>query len=199
MMRDVIPDVEGEDPFFIRGTRYDILNFLPRRSVIMNNPDSVSSIICHYEASPTAKPSYNSKTGTLSVILEWGDLFSLRVPQNLGTILTKADNRLACSFPISSRKEAPKITEGSDYGYIIRFSYVPKRIGIALPPYSAMLPDEGLAERKSGRRPSKKPKINDYNLEDLEFEICDVILYKKSTGEIVWSALSGDHSSELRK
>ena len=147
--------------------------------------EKVANSYCHYKVE-FYRPVYDLQKGGFELILEKGfnknyyDPFLIVIPDYMSNIVKRNKNGYLEFFvPISNLEEAVKIEDKYDYGVAIRFNY---------------MPCEKIVESNDEDNYYKREPV----LGNMIFELNDIILYKKSSGEIVWTALLGDYSEGLR-
>lgn len=163
---------------------------------------------------------YNSQIYDLD---RGGFNISLQKPFNLGLVVplnleNKISKDLKFFMPISNLMEASKIEDKKDYGFLILFDYFPvseskTEIPTPSPQNNQQKPKSPVSKYAPGitTAPQRRKKTTDNLLSEeievsssadlmgLNFMIRDILLYKKSTGEVVWSAISGDWSQKLKE
>lgn len=134
---------------------------------------SMRDTLCHVKYS-SRRPVYDLDKGGFKISLDISERgLGLFIPQKLSNKLRiDKDENLTFFVPIRNLDEALKIEETGDYEYAVQFYYFPIDHSAQQYYYKS-------------------------NLSDLIFKVHDVFLYRRSTGEIVWSALLGDQSEKL--
>lgn len=154
---------------------------------------------CHYTVG-FSKPVYDLQNGGFELILEKGfnnnysDPFLIFIPESLSETVKRNENdNIEFFVPISNLEEAVKIEDNFDYDVAIQFNYMPCEEIIELE-------EEDIDDEKLLNAVIQHPRlsIGQPELGNMVFALRDVILYKISSGEIVWTALLGDYSEGLR-
>lgn len=186
-------------------------DFAAQKMMIENKRNEARNLYGHITVKPAKSPIYDLNRGGFPLRLEWKKPFQLVIPSNMQSVVRidqddYNETNLLCKVYISNLEEASLMEDNQDYGYIVFFDYLPVESqgnsDAGMPGNKeikkAVASERGRSVPGSSQRKNESNNVRLDDLAGLTFRVADIVIFKKSTEEIVWSALLGDQSEKLR-